>query len=277
MTRAALIAAAVTVACRGTAEPPAARPPPQTIRCAVIGGMTETGFWPELAARYERLTGNKVEVVATGPKPVVVAAFRKGGVDLITVHACDAMVNLVADGLAVDPRPWLRNDLVIVGPADDPAHIRGEPDAVVALGRIASSKAKLLVHASSGADAVLEDLVEAGHVALPAESLVAFAGDNHDVLARAAHDHAYVIVGRIPFGTGKLKQDGIELMVRGDPRLRRPYLVEVAAGPPDDPRLIAARDFAAYLRQPETQRWIATFGKGRLDDQSLFFPVEVPR
>ena len=42
------------------------------------------------------------------------------------------MVNLVADGLAVDPQPWVKNDLVIVGPADDPAHIRGEKDAIVA-------------------------------------------------------------------------------------------------------------------------------------------------
>ena len=107
-------------------------------------------------ARYERLTGNTIEVVASGPKPQVVEAFRAGGIDLITVHACDAMVNLVADGLARDPQPWARNDLVIVGPADDPAGIRGKKDALVAIGKIIETKVPLLVHASMGvADGVL--------------------------------------------------------------------------------------------------------------------------
>ena len=36
------------------------------------------------------------------------------------MHASDTIVNLVADGYAVDPQPWLKNDLVIVGPRDDP-------------------------------------------------------------------------------------------------------------------------------------------------------------
>ena len=44
----------------------------------------ETEFWPELVARHELLTGNKVELAASGPKPIVVDAFRQGGIDLIT-------------------------------------------------------------------------------------------------------------------------------------------------------------------------------------------------
>jgi hypothetical protein len=34
-------------------------------------------------------------------------------------------------------------------------------------------------------------------------------------------------------------------------------------------------DLAAYLRAPETQPWIAGFGRGRHDDQPLFFPVSL--
>ena len=78
------------------------------------------------------------------------------------------------------------------------------------------------------------------------------------------------MVGRIPFLDGKLKKDGIELMVRGDPRLRRPYLVAVAPHAPD-----AARDLATFMRDPSTQDFIATFGKGKYDDDPLFFPVTV--
>jgi tungstate transport system substrate-binding protein len=269
--RALLIALAA--AC-GSKEAP--HPTPQTIRVAVIGGMVETGFWPELVARYERLSGNKVELAITGPKPVVVEAFRKGGIDLVTFHASDAFVNLVADGLATDPQPWLRNDLVIVGPHDDPAGVRGGHDAIAAIQQIIATKAPIVVHASMGADGVLHDLLEAGHLALPAEQTITFSGDNqHAILDRAAEAHAYTLVGRIPFIDGKLHRDGIDLLVRGDPRLRRPYLVAVAAGREDDPHLAAARDLAGYLRDPATQAWIAAFGKGRFDEEPLFFPVTV--
>lgn len=274
MKRAASVVA-IVIACRGgdRAEVPAAPVhATSTVRCAVVGGMVETGMWPELVARWELATGNKVELASVGPKPVVVAAFRAGGIDLIAVHASDAMINLVADGLAVDPQPWARNDLVIVGPADDPAAIRGGRDAIAALRTIIAGKHKLLVHASAGADTVLHDVLEAGKLELAAATTVLFAGENqHEVLARAAAEHAYTIVGRIPFIDGKLAHHGLELMVRGDPRLRRPYLVETAPRAPP-----AARELAAWLRSPAAQQWIADYGKGRYDDEPLFFPVVVP-
>lgn len=270
--RGALIASlAIAAACRGADPAPAARPTGQTIRVAVIGGMVETGFWQALAERYQAARGNRIEVVASGPKSAVVAAFRRGGIDLIAVHACDAMINLVADGLARDPQPWARNDLVIVGPAADPAHIRGERDAVAALGQIVAAHAPLLVHASLGADEVLHDLQEAGAIALDPGATVLFADDNqHRIVERAAVLSAYTLVGRIPWITGKLKAAGVELLVQGDPRLRRPYLVEVSAAATP-----AALDLAGYLRAPETQQWIAGFGRGRYDDQPLFFPVSL--
>ncbi len=260
--------AALLVLCACHGEAPEA-PPAITIHCAVIGGMVETGLWPEVAQRFERLTGNHVVLASVGPKQVIVDAFRKGGVDLITVHASDALVNLVADGLAVDPQPWARNDLVIVGPHDDPAHIRGGHDALAALRAVIAVASPWLIHASMGADGVVHDLLEAGHLAFPAGATVVFEGDDqHAVLDRTADKHAYTLVGRIPFVSGKLARAGVELMVQGDPLLRRPYLVAVATNAP-----AAARDLAAYLRGPETQALLATFGKGRYDGESLFFPV----
>ena len=265
------MAAVALIACHTSDPAPATRATGEVIKVAVIGGMIETGFWQALAERYEAARGNKIQVVATGPKPQVVQAFRAGGIDLIAVHACDAMINLVADGLARDPQPWARNDLVIVGPAADPAGIRGGHDAVAAIGKIVAARAPLLVHASLGADGVLHDLQEAGHLVLDPGATVMFNDDNQQrVLERAAALSAYTMIGRIPWITGKLKARGVELMVQGDPRMRRPYLVEVSAAAPP-----AAADLAAFLRSAETQQWIATFGRGKYDDQPLFFPVSV--
>jgi tungstate transport system substrate-binding protein len=64
--------------------------------------------------------------------------------------------------------------------------------------------------------------------------------------------------------------------VQGDPRMRRPYVVVVSsANKLGSPRDQAARRLASFLRSKETQRWIADFGRGKLDDQPLFFPVVI--
>lgn len=269
------LVALLLVACRSGDTKKQPTEAPQTIRVAVIGGMLETGFWQAIVERYEAQSPNTVELAASGPKPVVIGAFRDGNIDLITLHSSDAIVNLTVENRATDLAAWAQNDLVIVGPASDPAGIRGGRDAIAALKKLVAAKAKILVHASLGADGVLHDLEHEAGVTLP--DAVVFSGENqHDILAKAAELGAYTLVGRIPVLLGKLKQDGIEVMVKGDPRLRRPYLVAVAVRPEEPARIAAAKDLAAFLRKPETQQWIATYAKGKYDDQPLFFPVKTP-
>jgi len=251
--------------------------PRLTIRCAVIGGMTDTGFWQEASNRFTNETGLAVEVVSTGPKYEIAPAFRRGEADLITMHASDTIINLVADGYGADPQPWARNDLLLVGPKNDPAKIRGLKDSVAALGKIIESKSKLLVHQSLGTNEVLHDLLAEGELELDKDSTIVLPSDRHrQLLQKAAREGAYTIVGRIPFLNGKIPNDGLELMVQGDPRMRRPYVVVVSsANEPGSPRDQAARRLAAFLRSAETQRWIGEFGRGKLDDRPLFFPVVV--
>lgn len=279
LSRLAALCMLAMLTCRATAAPatqPSTRP--AAVRCAVIGGMMDTAFWPAVAERFERQTGVPVEVVVSGPKEEIDAAFRKGGVDLIVMHASDAILNLVADGYAADPQPWARNDQLIVGPPDDPAHIRGETDAAKALKRIAQAKANFVVHASLGAQEVLRAVLDDADASLdPEHTTVLLEDRQRRVLGVAAAKKAYTLVGRIPFRNGKLPNDGLAVMVQGDPRLRRPYLVAVA-DPARVPgaRTPQARQLARFLRDPETQAWISRYGKGMLDDQPLFYPVVVP-
>ena len=96
----------------------------RVVRCAVIGGMTMTGLWPEIAKKFEAETGIKAEVVITGPRPELDKAMREGKADFLTMHSGDITTDLVADGFGVNMRPWTRNELCIVGPPDDPAQVR---------------------------------------------------------------------------------------------------------------------------------------------------------
>ncbi len=246
-----------------------------TIRCAVIGGMTDTGLWQAVVERFEKKTGIKTDVVVTGPKHEIAEPFRRHDADLITMHASDSIINLVADGYGVDPQPWARNDLLIVGPASDPAKIKGMTDAVAALKKIIDSKSKYLMHQSLGTNEVLADLLEDGDLDLNPQQTIVMASDrNRELLQRAAKENAYTIVGRIPFLNGKIKNSGLEIMVQGDPRMRRPYVVVVSnLAPADDPRTKAARKLAEFLRSAEIQHFLTEFGRGDLDDHPLFFPV----
>jgi tungstate transport system substrate-binding protein len=249
-----------------------------TVRCAVIGGMTFTGFWTALADRYENQTGVHLELITTGPKYDLVKVFKQGNVDVITMHSSDAIVNLVANGYALDPQPWMRNDLVIVGPPEDPAGIKGMTDAAAALKKIAAAKSPFVVHSSLGAQEVLLNILEPNEIQLdPANTTVLFDDQQRSVLKVAGEKHAYTLVGRIPFHTGRLPNNGLVLMVQGDPRLMRPYLVAVT-NPKwmPDVHVELARNFAAYLRTAQTQAWIAGFGKRTIDDRPIFFPVNVP-
>jgi tungstate transport system substrate-binding protein len=270
-----LLVAVTIVATPVMAEEPAKDTP--VVRCAVIGGLNESDFWSDLTDRFFRATGHKAELTATGPKHVIAAAFARGEADLIVMHASDTMINLVADGHGENPQPWCRSDMVLAGPEADPAKVRGEKDSVTALRRIIESKSKVLLHASLGTNEVLHDLLAAGELSLDPEHTISLAEDRHRaMLKRAAAEGAYTLVGRIPFLNGKVEDGGLKIMVQGDPRLRRPYLVVVAHRQRDDARLAAARELADFLRSAETQKWLADFGRGKYDDQPLFFPVAIP-
>src|SRR6185436_40791 len=150
---------------------------PAVVRCAVIDGMMDTDFWPQIAARFEKQTGIKVQTVAFGEKETLDLSFRDGGIDLITMHSSDKIINLVADGLAMDPQPWCRNDLAIIGPTNDPAGIKGMASAADALRKLAASGQPLVVHASIGAHGVLRSIVDANDIRFDPKNITMLFGD----------------------------------------------------------------------------------------------------
>lgn len=140
------------------------------------------------------------------------------------MHASDTILNLLADGHAVDPQPWARSDLLLAGPPDDPARVRGEVDPVKALKKINDSKSILLIHPSLGTNEVLHELLAEDPLELDPMHTVSLTTDRNQLLLQRAHDeHAYALIGRIPFLNGKIANEGLEIMVAGDDRMCRPH------------------------------------------------------
>jgi tungstate transport system substrate-binding protein len=248
---------------------------PKVVRCAVIGGMTMTGLWPEIAKRFEDATGYKVEVIVTGPRPILDQAMRAGKVDLLTMHSGDITTDLVADGWGVNMRPWTRNELCIVGPPDDPAHIRGMTNGAEALKKIAQAKSHFVDFQGIGSRELVHTLWEHSGVEPKGDWVLRDDTVNKfDILQFARTNDAYVVVGYIPARMQKMGAAGMEILVKGDSVMRRPFIV-MEANPKKVPgaNTAGARALSNFLMSATVQNFLLEFGTQPNGPGPLFFPV----
>ncbi len=249
---------------------------PRVVRCAVIGGMTMTGLWPEIAKRFEAQTGYRVEVVETGPRPLLDAAMRAGKVDLLTMHSGDITTDLVADGFGVNMRPWTRNELCIVGPPEDPAKVRGMTNGAAALRKIAEAKARFVDFEGIGSRELVHTLWRLAGTEPKGDWVIKddTAINKWNVLQFARSNHAYVVVGYLPAQTGKMANEGMEILVQDDPVMRRPYIV-METNPNKFPKVncAGARALSGFLLSTNVQNFLPEFGRRTNGPGKLFFPV----
>ena len=248
------------------------------IRVAVIGGMTMTGMWQELAAKFEADTGWKTTLIATGPKAILADALKRGEVDLLTMHSSDETTDLVADGFGVNLRPWARNEHTIVGPASDPAGIRGMKDGAEALKKISAARAPFVDFYGPGSRELTHKLWQRaglkpeGDWVLKDES-----ASPQEIVAFAEKKQAYVVVGRIPVMNGKIPVGKMEVLVQGDPEMRRPYVV-IEANAKRFPKTNAtgARVLADWLVGEKGQQFLLDLARRQPGGIALFHPVNLP-
>lgn len=252
------------------------QPDPKIIRVAVIGGMSiTTGLWKEITRMFETETGYKVVVVAKGPRPGLADAMRKGKVDMLTMHSGDITTDVVADGYAVNMRPWTRNDLVILGPASDPAKIAGMTDGAEALKKIALAKCNYVDLQDIGIREMGHSLWKRAGIHPNGKWFLKDESGGHlDFLGFAAKHNAYVIFGRMPVVLGKVNSHNLKILVEKDPSMRRPYVV-MEANPAVFPatNVQGAHALADYLLSEKVQTFLTTFGKDRNNGFPFFYPV----
>jgi len=96
-----------------------------------------------------------------------------------------------------------------------------------------------------------------------------------EIVAFAEKKQAYVVVGRIPVTNGKMALGKMEVLVQGDPEMRRPYVV-IEANPKKFPKVNAegAHALADWLTGEKGQAFLLDYG--RRTGIPLYYPVNIP-
>jgi tungstate transport system substrate-binding protein len=126
----------------------------ESIVLASTTSLQDSGLLEHILPAFTRASGIEVRVLAQGSGQALSTAVR-GDADLVLVHDPEAEDRFIAEGHGTERRQIAWNDFVIVGPAGDPAHIRGGHDAQVALRAIAMARAPFVSRGDkSGTDAL---------------------------------------------------------------------------------------------------------------------------
>ena len=138
MDRRTLLTLGAAAACAGLI---AAVPVGAADKFIIVQSTTSTqnsGLFDELLPKFQADTGIEVRVVAVGTGQALKNAQNCDG-DVLFVHAKPDEEKFVAAGFGLRRSNVMYNDFVLVGPAGDPAGVKGN-DIVAALKKLSSSK-----------------------------------------------------------------------------------------------------------------------------------------
>ena len=241
----------------------------------VVASTTSTedsGLFGYLLPIFKTKTGIGVKVVAQGTGQALDTA-RRGDADVVFVHAKAAEEKFLAEGFGVRRFPVMYNDFILVGPARDPASIRGTHDIVAALKTIREKQAPFVSRGDRSGTHQAE-------LALWATAGIDLAKDKGSwyreigqgmgaALNTAGAMTAYTISDRGTWISFRNKGD-LVIAVEGDRRLFNQYGV-MLVNPAKHPSVKKAlgQQFIDWLVAPAGQQAIANY---KIDGQQLFYP-----
>jgi len=230
----------------------------------------DSGLLDVLVPMFEKKTGTTVKTISVGTGQALALA-AKGEADVCLVHAPDSEKKYVADGLLLNRRLVMHNDYIIVGPAEDPARIKGLAGAADALKRISEAKATFVSRGDNSGTHQLEKKLWKEAKLEPAGAWYLQAGQGMGAtLGIASEKRAYAVTDR---GTFLAFQKRVQLvnLVEKDRILLNIYSV-LEANATKFPRVNAAggKAFADFMLSKEVQEIIKNFGVDKYGEP-LFF------
>ncbi|PKN36014.1 MAG: tungsten ABC transporter permease [Deltaproteobacteria bacterium HGW-Deltaproteobacteria-19] len=238
-------------------------------------GPIDSGIVSLLEDRFEQDTGIRVRHVGAGTGAALKIA-TKGNVDLVMVHAKSLEEKFIKDGYGTKRIPFMYNDFIIVGPAADPAGIRGMKKAAEALKALSSKNVLFISRGDKSGTHVAEMVIweKAGIKPAGAWYKIYEKGSEGNVatLRYADQQKAYTFIDRATY-LSLQKDIKLAVLVEGDEALLN-FISLIPVNPQKFPQVNAkdAATFIAWLTSPgKGQLIVRDFGKDKYGSP-LFFP-----
>jgi tungstate transport system substrate-binding protein len=260
-----------------TAVPPTSAPtqPPAPANPELILATTtstrDTGLLDVLLPMFQKATGYNVKMVAVGSGQALQMG-QDGNADVLLVHSPAAEKDLMSKGFGKERLLVMHNDFVIVGPASDPAQIKGTTSPVDALKKIAAAKAIFTSrNDKSGTNTMELSLWKAAGITPAGDWYLQTGQGMADTLRVTSEKAGYTLTDR---GTYLAQQKTLELniLVEGDKSLLNIYHV-ITVNPDKWPKVnyTGAKAFADWILSTDIQTFIGNFGVDKYG-KPLFFP-----
>ncbi len=243
------------------------------VRLAVVYAPLFSGLMADLIDDFKKQGGSDVEMVAGMD---VYDRARAGQADIVISHyGFSEVERFVQDGYGRWPRPVFSNQMVIIGPKDDPAQIRGAASAVEAFRRLAETKAPYIPNALPAVAYLTDYLWESAGRPDKAGWFLETTEAKGRAIKLAEEKGGYVIWGAPPFLQFVQKHEThMQIMVANDPIFQR-VMCSIVVNPDKVPgaNTEGAAAFERYLLSPRAQARVAAFRTPDAKDMQLWWPA----
>lgn len=250
-----------------------AAPSNPSLILATTTSTQDSGLLDVLIPMFETESGYTVQTVAVGSGQAMQMG-QEGNADVLLVHSPAAEKQFMADGWGKDRALVMHNDFVIVGPADDPAQIKGLT-ATDAFKAIAATQTSFIARGDESGTSTKELGIWAKAELDPAAEQPAWYTETGQgmgaTLIITSEKNGYTLTDRATFLANKENLD-LEILVEGDNSLLNVYhVITVSAEKWPKVNDEGAMAFLQFMTAPATQELIGQFGIDKYG-QPLFYP-----
>ncbi len=265
--------ATMPTAAPAATEAPVKAPANPSLILATTTSTQDSGLLDVLIPLFQKETGYNVKTVAVGSGQAMQMG-QEGNADVLLVHSPSAEVTFMNDGWGKDRALIMHNDFIIVGPASDPAKIKGL-SAVNAFKAIADAKATFVARADKSGTSTKElGIWKKAELDLATTKPAWYIETGQGMgasLTITSEKAGYTLSDRATFLANKANLQ-LEILVEGDNSLLNVYHV-ITIPPEKWPKVNykGAMAFLKFMTDPATQKVIGGFGVDKYGQQ-LFIP-----
>jgi tungstate transport system substrate-binding protein len=241
---------------------------PTKLVLASTTSTQDSGLFDVLIPAFEEANPEYVvEVIAVGSGEAIALGEKKDA-DVLLVHSPAAEKTFIEDGFGTERKDVMYNDFIIVGPAADPAGIKGMTSAAEAVKKLSETKNVFISRGDDSGTHSKEKTIWTAAGIEPAGDWYKSAGQGMgDVLKIASETPGYTLADRATYLN--LKDTlGLEILVQGEKALFNQYGVIPVVGAKNAE---GAQAFADWIVGAEGQGVVETYGVEKYGEP-LFIP-----